>query len=128
MDAVVERLRHEISERNTVRLAVLFGSFARADAQHDSDVDIVVDGAVDTLSLGTELALACGREVDVVQMRDVTYALSLELMRDGVLLYERAPGAYALWRSRCFATLDMDRPLFERMRNAWLRKLATPSR
>ncbi len=128
MDTVIETLRREVSRRSEMRLAVLFGSLARGAAKAHSDVDILIDGAVDTLALGAELSLACGHQVDVVRTRDVTYALSLELMRDAVCLHERDPGAYALWRSRSFATIDMDRPLFERMRNARLRKLAAPSR
>lgn len=109
-----------------MRVAILFGSEARNEAGPSSDVDLAVLGdGLDLFALGAELALVIGREVDVVDLRDVSIPLAEELVRDGIVVHEGVPGAGALWRSRTLATLETDRPWFARMRDAYLARLAT---
>jgi predicted nucleotidyltransferase len=125
-DIAVAALQHALSGRAEVRVAVLFGSEARNDAGPGSDVDLAVLGdGLDLFALGAELALTLGREVDVVDLHDVSIPLAEELVRDGIVVYEGTPGAGALWRSRTLATLETDRPWFARMRDAYLSRLAT---
>jgi hypothetical protein len=41
-----------------------------------------------------------------------------------VVLCEGAAGAAAAWRSRTLSDLEIDRPWYARMREAWLRRVA----
>ena len=115
-----------LAGRAGLRVAVLFGSEARGTAKPTSDVDLAVLGdGLDPFALGAELALSLGREVDVVDLRDLTIPLAEELVRDGIVVHEGVPGAGALWRSHTLASLETDRPWFARMRDAYLKRLAT---
>lgn len=118
-------VHHMLSGRADVRVAVLFGSVARGGSRLDSDLDLAVDApAVDLLALRATLTAALGREVDLVSLEDATIPLLEHLVRDGIVLHEGYPGAGALWRSRTLATLETDRPWFERMSDAWLARVA----
>jgi hypothetical protein len=114
-DPVVEALRKALSGRKDVRLALLFGSRTRGRARPDSDADVAVLGR--DLNL---LALA----TDLVSLNDPGYPLLNALLRDGILLHEGEPGSAAAWRSRAWLQAETDRPWFERMRDAYLRRLA----
>jgi uncharacterized protein len=70
---VIKKLRHlkpELEQRYGVTRIGIFGSVARNEAHHGSDIDIVVDMAPDLLkrvSLKAELELLFGKKVDVVR-------------------------------------------------------------
>lgn len=70
---VIKKLRHlkpELEKRYGVTRIGIFGSVARNEAYHGSDIDIVVDMAPDLLkriSLKAELELLFGQKVDVVR-------------------------------------------------------------
>jgi predicted nucleotidyltransferase len=121
---VAARLRHALSGRKDVRVAVLFGSVARGAARASSDVDVAVDApGADLLELAAALSEALSREVDVVPLEDATIPLLEQLVRDGIVVHEAYPGAGALWRSHALTSLETDRPWFARMREAWLARV-----
>jgi predicted nucleotidyltransferase len=108
-----------------VQLALLFGSRARERARPDSDVDVAVQGeGVDLLALARDLSLATRIEVDVVDLARAGYPLLNAIARDAVVVHQGRPGAAGRWLSHTIAQLETDRPGFERMRDAYLRKLA----
>lgn len=114
-----------LSTRPRVRLALLFESRARGAAHAGSDVDVaVLAPGEDLLALGSELSQAVGTTVDLVSLEDPGFALLEELIRDSVPLYEAAAGNAARWRSHALSELDLDRAGFERMRDAWLARVA----
>ncbi|SRR6266545_2638715 len=124
-DSVVEALQKALSGRKDVRVALLFGSRARGRARTDSDADVAVLGKdLNLLALASDLSSAAEVEVDVVSLDDPGYPLLNALLRDGILLHEGEPGAAATWRSRAWLQAETDRPWFERMRDAYLRRLA----
>jgi predicted nucleotidyltransferase len=124
-DPVVEALRKAFSGRRDVRLALLFGSRARGRADSRSDADVAVLGRdLNLLALASDLSDAAEVEVDVVSLADPGYPLLHALLRDGLLLHEGEPGAAAAWRARAWLQAETDRPWFERMRDAYLRRLA----
>ena len=124
-DALIQTLRRVLDARGDVALALLFGSRARGNARESSDVDVaLLAPSADLLEIGASLSQASGLEVEVVSLADPGVPLLDELLRDAVVLYEQRQGAYATWRSHVLADLEVDRPWYERMRNAWLERVA----
>lgn len=120
-----EPIRRVLASFPGVRLALLFGSYARGVATSESDVDVAVLARdVDLLSLGAALSLAVDREVDVIDLDEATIPMLEELIRDPVVVHEGAAAAFALWRSRVLAQLEIDGPWYARMRDAWLARVA----
>jgi len=84
----------------------------------------VLAPGVDLLELGVQLGEGLDRKVDLVSLENPGVPLFEELIRDSVVLYEGTTGAAALWRSRVLADLEIDRPWYHRMRDAWLKRVA----
>ena len=123
--ALETALREILGNRPEVRLVLLFGSRSQGRATEESDVDLAVEGDhPDTFRLARELSLSLGKEVDVVDLARAGYPLVKTVLRDGEVVYQNRPGTAAQWRSRTIAQLETDRPWFERMRNAYLKRLA----
>lgn len=124
-DGVIDALREALKGRKDIRLALLFGSRARGRSRGDSDADVAVLGEdLDLLSLAADLSGAARVEVDVVSLKDPGYPLLNALLRDSLVLHEGQRGAAASWRTRAQLQAETDRPGYERMRDAYLRKLA----
>jgi predicted nucleotidyltransferase len=98
-----ETLTRALEHVRGVRLAVMFGSAARRTDRSDSDIDVAL-----LLDQGSELSSAdrvaleraVGRPVDVVLLHGSPPLLRLEIARDGRLLIEREPHAWADFRAR----------------------------
>jgi predicted nucleotidyltransferase len=124
-DPVIDSLKKALSGRKDVRLALLFGSRARGRARPDSDADVaVLSESLDQFRLMADLSEAAGVDVDVVSLEDPGYPLLNVLLRDSLVLHEGERGAAATWRSRALLDAETDRPGFERMRDAFLKRLA----
>ena len=124
-DGVIAALREALRGRKDIRLALLFGSRARGKAREDSDADVAVLGKdLNLLSLAADLSGAAKVEVHVVSLEEPGYPLLNALLRDSLVLHEEQRGAAAAWRTRAMLQAETDRPGYERMRDAYLRKLA----
>ncbi len=125
VNALIQPFQEVLRAHGGVALALLFGSRARGDANEASDVDVaLLAPSADLLEVGARLSQASGLEADVISLADPGVPLLDELLRDAVVLYEGRPGAYAIWRSHALADLELDRPWYERMRDAWLERVA----
>lgn len=125
MAAELTALRNALASRDDVRLAVVFGSHARAEATAESDVDLAIRGGADRFRLAAELSEALGREVDVVPLDTDDLVLLNEIVRDGRLVIEREPGAFARFRSHALATLETDLPGLRHQQAAFTARLAS---
>lgn len=122
---IVRRAGAIFARHPEVHLALLFGSHARGQAGPRSDIDLAVAGSdVDQLRLAGELSLGLGAEVDVVDLADVGYSLLKAIHRDGVVVHRRDAAAEASWRLRVLLTIETDGPLLDRMRDAYLERMA----
>ncbi len=130
---LIAALRGALARRSDVELALLFGSRARGQAREGregSDADVAVLGKgcrLDLLGLAADLGETAGLEVDVVDLAAAGYPLQRAVLRDGIALHQGSPGAEARWRSWAILETETDRPWFERMRDAYLRRLAESS-
>lgn len=118
-----------------VQLAVLFGSFARGHGQavhavhakSDVDVAVVLDPTVSSaeeLALQETIARTTGRDVDLVRLESADVILRNRVAREGVLLFERAPGMFARYAAEAaLEYLEME-PLLTDARHRFLRRLA----
>jgi hypothetical protein len=106
------RLAAELAELREVRLAFLFGSRSRGEARRDSDIDVAVlldpGTATDAGTRGEWIRCIAGRlgrqvssaHLDIVLLDGAPALLRHRVLRDGVLLYERASGERARFAMR----------------------------
>jgi predicted nucleotidyltransferase len=124
-NTLIRPLQRVLQASGEVTLALLFGSRARGEESESSDVDVaLLAPSADLLEIGASLSQASGLEVNIISLADPGVPLLDELLRDAVVLYEARQGAYATWRSHVLADLELDRPWYERMRDAWLERVA----
>ncbi len=122
---MIDRLASALAGRSDIRVALLFGSQARGTAGARSDVDVaVLAPGVDLLDVAAELSIALGEEIDVISLESIDIPLARQLIDQAVPVHEARPGCYAGWRSRTLAMLEIDGPWYERMRDAWINRVA----
>ena len=83
-----ETLNKALQAQSGLRLALLFGSCALGTQRPDSDVDVAVDmggvmAAEQHVSLISDLALATGRAVDLIDLRTVGEPLLGQILQSG---------------------------------------------
>jgi predicted nucleotidyltransferase len=125
-DVLRAQLAAALERHAEVELALLFGSRARGAATSTSDVDIAVIGpGIDTIGRAVELTDAVGLVVEVVDLsKDPSFALLLEVLRDGVKVHEGRPGAYGRFLSHSLMDLETDLPALRKMHHAFVRRVA----
>jgi predicted nucleotidyltransferase len=124
--ALAVQCRPEFEAAVGVRAAILFGSVARGQANSSSDVDIAVVGeGVDILALGARLGAAVGCDVDVVEVSFASpIPLLRSLLRDGRVVYERAPGQGIDFLARARVVNELDAPGYDRMMSRFMNRVA----
>ena len=130
MTSLLDTLRNALAREPEVSLALLFGSVARGTATSESDVDLAVRVEDDAQlpALAARLSAALGRDVDLISLRDPGVPMVEELLRDGIVVHEGEYGAAARWRSHAWLDREIDLPWYQRMRDAWLTRLAEGDR
>lgn len=84
----IQSLTRILESHGAVQLAILFGSVAKGEAQHESDLDVAVHyrqsmSAETRLQLIKELALLSGRPVDLVDLETVGEPLLGQILLHG---------------------------------------------
>ena len=91
-------LEYCLKRLSGLRLLYLFGSQASGDARPDSDWDIafLADGDLDNVSrwhIAEELAAELGQDVDLVDLKEASTVLKMQIVQNGRLLYGDSLGA-----------------------------------
>lgn len=99
LEDVLSKLREVFERFGAVRLAVLFGSYAKGEATPSSDVDIAVlaeDRGV-ILDLAAEVSRTLGIPetlVSIIDLRLANPVLAVKILREGVKIIDRGVNIY----------------------------------
>jgi uncharacterized protein len=90
LDGIVDTLRHRVPGCLAI---YLFGSFATGGANRESDVDLAVLAQApladeERWHLAQTLAVALGRDVDLVDLRRASAVMRVQVIDSGKLLFE----------------------------------------
>lgn len=72
----IERHVHDLLKKYHASYAILFGSYARGEANEDSDIDLIIVGGEDfkasnIFAIGEELRILTNKDVDIFELREV---------------------------------------------------------
>ena len=90
----IQIVRDYFSDQPVIK-AYLFGSYSRNDADHDSDVDILVDLdyskhiGLGFVQMQSDLQQKLKKKIDLVSSKAVSKYLKPFIEQDKVLIYER---------------------------------------
>lgn len=85
-----------------IEVLVVFGSFARGDANAASDIDIAVQGGdIEQLRIDLMRQLQTDR-VDLIDMRRAPPLLAMAIAKDGRVVFEKTPGSFTAFVSLSF--------------------------
>ena len=117
-DRVVETLASAVAARVPGIVALyLFGSRARGDGVADSDIDLAVLAQnrldpVERWKLQEDLAALAHKNVDLVDLRQASTVMRVEVLRDSVLLLDSQPSpraAFEAFALSAYARLNEER-------------------
>lgn len=127
---LIDRLRQALQSGLKLRLALLFGSFARGTARPDSDVDIAILPMDADLSLSEELALQASlssiarREVDLVRLDRCYPLLRWRVAKEGIVVLANAPADETRFRARAGIEHAEFEPMVRKAGESFRRRLA----
>lgn len=122
----VPKLRTVLEAHGGIRLAIVFGSCASGNEHADSDIDIAVQGdhplsAEEKTRIIENVATACGRPVDLIDLRTAGEPLLGEILRGNRLLGSDEDYARLLTRHLIDTAdfLPLQQRILKERRDAW---------
>lgn len=128
---LVDDLKSIIAKIPAIKIAILFGSVCRDEAKRDSDLDIAVAGQQplspeQKMALIEEFALACGRPIDLIDLRAVGGLILHRILTTGSLVHCTDQLLYAeIMKKMLFDQSDFmpyRRRILAQRRSAWIAK------
>ncbi|TCI47407.1 nucleotidyltransferase domain-containing protein [Exiguobacterium sp. SH3S2] len=100
---IIETLQRETD----ADFILLFGSFAKGTDREDSDVDLAYFSQkrlspYERFNLASELALLCGRDVDLVDIREVDTVFAMQIFSEGIPLLIRDENEWVRQRIKAY--------------------------
>ena len=83
----------EIAQKYQIQQIILFGSYAKGTATEESDVDFVVNygencRGLKCIEFQLDLEDVLSKEVDVVNIKQVPYYLTRDILKEGLIIYD----------------------------------------
>ncbi|WP_336663954.1 type VII toxin-antitoxin system MntA family adenylyltransferase antitoxin [Kurthia gibsonii] len=96
---------------------ILFGSFAKGTSRHDSDIDLAFFSkeqlsSYERFLLASELAEIAGREVDLVDLKQIDTVFTMQIFSQGIPIYIQDENEFTRQKMRAYsmyATLSEQR-------------------
>lgn len=89
---IQQQLIDTMNEQLKTDFIILFGSFAKGTARADSDIDLAYFSnqklsSYERFTLAGDLATIAGREVDVVDLKQIDTVFTMQIFSEGVPIY-----------------------------------------
>lgn len=119
---IEQQLIHTINAQLHTDFIILFGSFAKGSAREDSDIDLAYFSSEQLSSyerfiLAGELATLAGREVDLVDLKQIDTVFTMQIFAEGRPIYIMNENEFTRQKMRAYsmyATLSEQRaPIIE---------------
>lgn len=120
-----QQLIELIKEQVHPDFLILFGSFATGKAHEQSDVDLAYFSdkhlsPYERFILAGDLAQVCGREVDLVDIKDIDTIFAMQIFADGIPIFIADENEFVRQRMRAYSmyvTLNEQRtPIIEKIK------------
>lgn len=114
---VKEQLIEKVKQEVDPAFIILFGSFAKDTVREESDIDLAYFSSkqlspYDRFLLSNELALIGGRDVDLVDIKEIDTVFTMQVFAYGIPIYVEDENEFIRQRMRAFsmyATLNEQR-------------------
>ena len=114
---MIEQIIETINTQVNTDFILLFGSFAKGTAREDSDIDLAYFSkqplsAYERFTLAGDLATLVGREVDIVDLKQIDTVLTMQIFLQGVPIHIKDRNEFTRQKMRAFsmyATLNEQR-------------------
>lgn len=103
-----KKLIELIQSKIPVEFILLFGSFVKGTQRDDSDVDIAVFSkqeipTYERFLLAGELAELLGREIDLIDIRQIDTVFTMQIFSQGIPIYIKEPNQFYTQRMRAYS-------------------------
>lgn len=104
MVQLIEKVKQEVNPA----FIILFGSFAKDTVREESDIDLAYFSSkqlssYDRFLLSNELALIGGREVDLVDIRNIDTVFTMQIFAHGIPIYIEDENEFIRQRMRAYS-------------------------
>lgn len=103
-ERIIEKLKKEINPD----FIILFGSFAKGTIHEKSDIDLAYFSkkqlsSYERFLLANELSLICGREVDLVDIKEIDTVFTMQIFDHGIPIYIQNENEYTRQKIRAYS-------------------------
>lgn len=105
---MLEQITNTINKHVPTDFIILFGSFTKGTMREDSDIDLAYFSK-QTLSsyerflLAGEIAIITGREVDLIDIKQVDTILTMQIFSEGKVIYMKDENEYTKQQMRAYS-------------------------
>lgn len=80
-----------VLKKHPIKKAAIFGSFARNEANSNSDIDLLIESnqpitLFDVLRLENELMKATSRKIDIVEFSAIKKSIRANVLKDAIII------------------------------------------
>ncbi|TSI02564.1 nucleotidyltransferase domain-containing protein [Lysinibacillus sp. BW-2-10] len=119
---ITQQIVDTINEQLNTDFILLFGSYAKGNVREDSDIDLAYFSekqlsSYERFILAADLAAVAGREVDLVDIKQIDTVFTMQIFTQGVPIYIKNKNEFTRQKMRAYSmytTLNEQRaPIIE---------------